>query len=71
MAHPAPESYGATRTLPRFLSVNEVAAVLGVSRKTVYRLVNRGALSPVRVGSRMRFRLSELDEHLERSRESP
>jgi excisionase family DNA binding protein len=52
----------------RLLAVDEVAAHLGVSRKTDYRLTHRGELVPSRVGERLRFRPDEIDEYLERNR---
>jgi excisionase family DNA binding protein len=49
-------------------TVDDVAALLAVSRKTVYRLTRRGELVPSRVGERLRFRPSEIDDYLERNR---
>ncbi|CAN5349129.1 hypothetical protein BH20ACT13_BH20ACT13_25870 [soil metagenome] len=65
MAHNG-AAYKDDRTLPRAISVNDTAAVLGISRATVYRLIQSGDLRPVRVGRRLRFRLEELDAYLER-----
>lgn len=48
--------------MPQLVDVNTTARVLGVSRTQVYALVRRGKLKPVRVGSRLRFRLDELLE---------
>ena len=39
----------------RYLSVREVAAALGVSRATIYRLVEEGRMSHVRVSSAIRI----------------
>lgn len=39
----------------RYLSVREVAAVLGVSRATIYRQVEEGRMSHVRVSSTIRI----------------
>ncbi len=50
------------RTLPRLISVNEAAGVLGVSRRQVYALVQAGKLKPIKVGARLRFRLADLEE---------
>jgi len=52
----------------RLLSINQAAELLGVSRRTVYRLARRGDLVPSRVGERLRFRTNEIDEYLERNR---
>jgi excisionase family DNA binding protein len=35
----------------------------------VYRLVRSGALTPLRVGERLRFRVGDLEDYLERGRE--
>jgi excisionase family DNA binding protein len=59
-------AYEGERTLPRVLTVNDTAAVLGISRATVYRLVQSGDLRPVRVGRRLRFRLADLEDYLKR-----
>ena len=45
----------------RFLTVNEVAALMRVSRMTVYRLVHAGELASVRVGRS--FRVPERAVH--------
>jgi excisionase family DNA binding protein len=37
---------------PRALTVDAAAAKLKISRRTVYRLIQDGALTPVRVGNR-------------------
>lgn len=51
----------------KFLTVAEVAAVMRVSKMTVYRLVHSGELPAVRVGRS--FRVSEVDvnEYLKNS----
>lgn len=54
----------------RLLTINDVAFRLAISRNSVYRLVRSGALSPVRVGERLRFRARDLDAYLERNREA-
>lgn len=43
------------------LSINDAARCLNVSRATVYRLMEAGALKPVYVGSIVRFRPSDID----------
>lgn len=45
----------------KFLTVAEVAALIRVSKMTVYRLVHHGQLPAVRVGRS--FRVSEKDVH--------
>jgi excisionase family DNA binding protein len=44
--------------------------LLDCSVRTVYRLVDRGELRPVRLGRVLRFELDEIREYLERSREA-
>lgn len=46
--------------LQRLITVGEVRAVLRVSRQTVYNLVARGQLKPVKIGSALRFRESDI-----------
>lgn len=47
-----------------FLTVAEVAAVLRVSKMTVYRLVHAGDLAAVRVGRSFRVPQHAVDEYL-------
>ena len=67
-ANPAPHEPAAGRPRAlgeladvRFLTVAEVAAVMRVSRMTVYRLVHAGELASVRVGRS--FRVPEATVH--------
>jgi excisionase family DNA binding protein len=48
----------------RFLTVAEVAALLRVSRMTVYRLVHAGTLTAVRVGRSLRVPRNAVDGYL-------
>jgi len=50
------------------LTVNGLAEHLAVSRETVYRLVRRGDIRPVRVGERLRFLPRDVDAYLEARR---
>jgi excisionase family DNA binding protein len=49
----------------QFLTVAEVAAMLRVSKMTVYRLVHAGSLTAVRVGRSFRVPQRAVDEYLE------
>jgi excisionase family DNA binding protein len=69
MSHDELTRYEAGRAALALLSVNEVAALLGISRPTVYRLARRGDLASYRVGERLRFRPTEIEAYLERNRE--
>ena len=51
-------------TQARLLTVNEVAALLRVSRMTVYRLIKEGQLKALRVGRSYRLREDDVDEYL-------
>jgi excisionase family DNA binding protein len=55
--------------LSPLLSINEVAELLGISRPTVYALIRRGELVPIRVGERSRFEPADIRAYLERNRE--
>lgn len=49
---------------PAFLTVAEVAALMRVSRMTVYRLVHAGTLPAVQVGRSYRIRQDSVDDYL-------
>lgn len=51
----------------KFLTVAEVAAVMRVSKMTVYRLVHAGDLPAVRVGRSFRVREEHVNEYLRNS----
>ena len=55
------ETAGLTGAL---LTVAEVAGLLRVSNMTVYRLINAGSLSALRVGKNYRIRESDLESFL-------
>jgi excisionase family DNA binding protein len=52
---------------PQFLTVAEVAAMMRVSKMTVYRLVHSGELPAVRVGRSFRVQEKDVDEYLRKS----
>ena len=51
----------------KFLTVAEVAAMMRVSKMTVYRLVHNGDLPAVRVGRSFRVLEQDVDEYLRKS----
>ena len=51
----------------KFLTVAEVAAMMRVSKMTVYRLVHNGDLPAVRVGRSFRVTEEEVNEYLRKS----
>jgi excisionase family DNA binding protein len=55
--------------LSPLLSINGVAGLLGISRPTVYALISRGELVPIRVGERARFDPADVRAYLDRHRE--
>lgn len=53
---------------PRFQTVAEVAAMMRVSKMTVYRLVHSGELPAVRTGRTLRLPLAAVRRHLQSTR---
>lgn len=51
----------------RFMTVNEVAATLRVSRATVYRLIHTGNLPGMRVGKSVRVSRQVVEDFIHRS----
>ena len=49
---------------PQFMTVNEVAVMLRVSRATIYRLVSSGALAATQVGKSVRVTRRTVDEFI-------
>jgi len=47
-----------------FLSIKEVCQLVGISRRTVYRLIEQGDLKKIKVGSRTLIKLSALNRLL-------
>jgi excisionase family DNA binding protein len=52
------------------MTVDDAARFLSVSRRQLYYLLEREGLPAVRVGTRLRFSPSELEQYLERHREA-
>lgn len=50
-----------------FLTIAEVAAMMRVSKMTVYRLVHNGDLAAVRVGRSFRVTEKDVTEYIQRS----
>lgn len=51
----------------KFLTIAEVAAVMRVSKMTVYRLVHGGDLPAVRVGRSFRVSEKDVNEYIQKS----
>ena len=45
-----------------FLSINETSKLLGISRRTIYRLIERGELKINKIGNRTILQRSEIDK---------
>jgi len=45
----------------RWLSVQEIAQYLGISKETVYRWLDKGKIPAHRVGKLWKFKISEVD----------
>jgi excisionase family DNA binding protein len=58
------ETMDAIRTLPTFLTSEEVLGCLKVTPRTLYRLIHAGDLPAVRVGRQWRFRRADLENWL-------
>ncbi|BBY98770.1 helix-turn-helix domain-containing protein [Mycolicibacterium fallax] len=58
---------GQSVTATQFLTVAEVAALMRVSKMTVYRLVHNGELPAVRVGRSFRVHAKAVHDLLEKS----
>jgi excisionase family DNA binding protein len=56
----------ATTDVPQLLRPIDIAEILNVSRKTAYRLIERGELPAVHVGTSVRVRPDDLAAYLER-----
>jgi excisionase family DNA binding protein len=50
------------------LTINDTCAWLAICRHTLYNLVRRGELEPLRVGERLRFEPNEIRDYLRRNR---
>jgi len=50
-----------------FLNINEVCKLIGISRRTVYRLIEQGELKKIKIGSRTLIKRSILNRFLENS----
>jgi excisionase family DNA binding protein len=66
MAHVDVSGYAPGRSaLEPLLTFAEVCEIFAVSRKTLYRLIDTGAIRPIRIGHRPRFRPADIRALLE------
>lgn len=54
--------------MTRLLTIDEVAAQIGLSRRMVYLLIAKGALAYVQIGARKRIEPSAVDELIRSNR---
>ena len=54
-----------------FLTIRQVAVELGISERSVWRLIEDGDLPTHKFGSSTRIRQSDLDDYIKRSRREP
>lgn len=52
-------------TAPRFMTVNEVAEIMRVSKMTVYRLIHGGDMPAIRVGKSFRVPESAVQQMID------
>jgi excisionase family DNA binding protein len=56
----------ASMEVPAFLNMKQVSRQLGVSERTVYRLMEDGELHPFKMGKAWRFEQPDIDAYIER-----
>ncbi len=56
--------------MAKLLSITQVAQMLGVSERTIYRLMEQGELHPFKMGKSWRFDESDIDGYINRLREA-
>lgn len=54
--------------MSRWLSITDTAKSLGVSERTIYRLMEQDKLHPVKIGKSWKFEESDLDAYVEEQR---
>lgn len=53
----------------QLVSLNEASRILGTSRWSIYRLRKKGLLKAVKIGGKVKFKMSDLKEYIESSAE--
>jgi len=52
--------------VPTLINAKELAGILGVSQRTIWRLISTGKLiQPIRIGSNVRWRLGEITQWID------
>ena len=52
----------------KFLTLTQVAQILGVSERTVYRLMEKKELHPFKMGKSWKFEQADIDAYIQRLR---
>lgn len=60
-----------TKTNEEWLGTQDAAAVLGITPRTLYRLINEGAVAAYKLGRVLRLKREDLDAYLESCRVRP
>lgn len=55
------------RTVEKLMTIDTVAEILQVDRSTLYRWAHQGYLSPIEVGGKKRYRLSDVNRIIEQN----
>ena len=51
---------------PTLINANELAKILGISQRTIWRLIASGKLiQPIRIGKNVRWRLDQVNQWIE------
>ncbi len=51
--------------LSRLLSIKEVTEILGISRATIYRMIDAGEIKAYKIGKGVRFKQEEIEEYVD------
>lgn len=65
-----PEANGDEPLLEPLLTISQVARLLGVTTRTVYRMLSDNEIRPNRVGHRLRFEPAEIRRYITASRDA-
>lgn len=55
--------------MAKFLTMRDVTQLLGISERTVYRLMEDDQLHPIKMGKSWRFEQEDIDAYIERMRQ--
>lgn len=59
------------RDTAEWVGTQDAARLLGITPRTLYRLINEGEVAAYKLGRVLRLRRSDVDEYLERVRVTP